>query len=257
MNYMGSKRKIAPYIAGYINNIAMLEGIENYYEPFVGGANMITAVNIKNRYGSDLNKYMIALFHKMQSNETLEFVDVDHDKYLDIKNNKDKYDDWFVGYSSIVHTFMVSGAFNSYEKNEKQKIWNHNGIVKDIPKIKDINFQHCSYEQLEIKDKSIVYCDAPYINTKGYITGTFDFNKYYDWLTEVAKNNLVFISEYTMPDDRFICIDTFKIENQLSRQNNKKNRLLNKTTKLTENLYIVKGGYLTDKYFSNDIGYDF
>ena len=40
MKYMGSKFRIAPHIAQYINNIALCENIEDYYEPFMGGCSV-------------------------------------------------------------------------------------------------------------------------------------------------------------------------------------------------------------------------
>lgn len=47
-------------------------------------------------------------------------------------------------------------------------------------------------------------CDSPYANTKQYgyaRQGKFDFDKYHQWCREISKNNYVFISEQTMPDD--------------------------------------------------------
>ena len=53
-----------------------------------------------------------------------------------------------------------------------------------------------------------------------------------------------------MDSSKFKCIDEFKLDN-----------LMGKTTssikEVTEKLYVVKGGYLVDKYFNNDIPLDF
>ena len=67
MKYMGGKSRIAKHIATYINNIGFVEGIENYYEPFCGGCAVAEQVNIKNRYCSDANKYLIALLNKVKT----------------------------------------------------------------------------------------------------------------------------------------------------------------------------------------------
>ena len=55
MRYLGSKTKIAkdivPIIQSYIDN----NSIEQYWEPFVGGANIIDKINCKVRVGTDIH----------------------------------------------------------------------------------------------------------------------------------------------------------------------------------------------------------
>ena len=46
----------------------------------------------------------------------------------------------------------------------------------------------------------MIYCDPPYINTEGYKVN-FDHNAFYSWCEQ--QKQLVIISEYQMPDDRF------------------------------------------------------
>ena len=62
-------------------------------------------------------------------------------------------------------------------------------------------FSAKSYEDVQIPDNALVYCDPPYINTatKGYGEYTFDHARFYDWAR--AQKALVVVSEYTMPDD--------------------------------------------------------
>lgn len=63
-----------------------------------------------------------------------------------------------------------------------------------------------SYDQVEIRQDSVVYCDPPYRDTKGYVAKGFDHDKFYEWCKSQAE--LVFISEYTMPSD-FTCVREF------------------------------------------------
>ena len=59
------------------------------------------------------------------------------------------------------------------------------------------------YRALNFERGGIIYCDPPYKNTRQYHTvGTFDFELFYSWCEHQA--NPVFISEYTMPEDRFV-----------------------------------------------------
>ena len=64
-----------------------------------------------------------------------------------------------------------------------------------------------SYDEIEIKPNSIIYCDIPYKDTYGYNNYEFDFDKFYNWCKN--QTELLFISSYEMPDD-FISIAEFK-----------------------------------------------
>lgn len=59
-------------------------------------------------------------------------------------------------------------------------------------------FSAKSYDEVEIPENALIYCDPPYINTAGYGVD-FDHYKFYDWCR--AQKELVLISEYSMPDD--------------------------------------------------------
>ena len=66
-----------------------------------------------------------------------------------------------------------------------------------------LNVTTGDYRALTFERGGIIYCDPPYKNTKQYHTvGTFDFDAFYAWCEHQA--NPVFISEYTMPEDRFV-----------------------------------------------------
>lgn len=60
-------------------------------------------------------------------------------------------------------------------------------------------------------------CDPPYRDTTKYATGGFDYDKFYAWCKEMAKNNVVLISEYWMPEDGFECIWEGKLKCTLDK----------------------------------------
>lgn len=68
---------------------------------------------------------------------------------------------------------------------------------------KKIEQHSVGYQKIAIKPNSIIYCDIPYIGTSGYGT-EFDYDSFYKWACEQTQP--VFISEYYMPEDRFVCI---------------------------------------------------
>ena len=50
MKYVGSKAKLAKYIAPIIQSYIDKNNIEKYWEPEVGGANLITHISCKERF---------------------------------------------------------------------------------------------------------------------------------------------------------------------------------------------------------------
>ena len=61
MKYMGSKSRIAGSIVPILNKIIADKQITAYWEPFVGGANIIDKIKCEKKIGSDNSKYLIAL----------------------------------------------------------------------------------------------------------------------------------------------------------------------------------------------------
>ena len=59
-------------------------------------------------------------------------------------------------------------------------------------------FSAKSYDEVDIPENALIYCDPPYINTAGYGVD-FDHSRFYDWCR--AQKELVLISEYQMQDD--------------------------------------------------------
>lgn len=59
------------------------------------------------------------------------------------------------------------------------------------------------YSEIELRPNSVIYCDIPYRGTEGYNTEEgFNYEDFYEWCNE--QKELVLISEYNMPSDRFI-----------------------------------------------------
>ena len=67
MRYSGSKSRIAKHIIPFIMN--ELHSGDVYIEPFVGGCNMIDKINWENKYGYDLNKYVISMWSKIKEKQ--------------------------------------------------------------------------------------------------------------------------------------------------------------------------------------------
>ena len=58
-----------------------------------------------------------------------------------------------------------------------------------------------SYDEVPIKENSVIYCDIPYENTAEYVNDGFNHKKFYDWAYN--QKELVVISSYEVSDNRF------------------------------------------------------
>lgn len=213
MKYVGSKNRLSkdlvPIVQKYIDD----NRVENYMENFVGGANIIDKINCKNRYGSDIHKYLIALLKQAQRDTSVFPNTITEEEYHKVKDNKEEYPDWYVGLVGFCASYN-SKWFGGYANNVTTKIGTVRNytdeaiknIVKQAPNLKDIHFKCCDFREINRNIKNyVIYEDIPYKNTTKYATEEFPYEEFYNWCREMSKNNIVLISEYWMPDD-FECI---------------------------------------------------
>lgn len=79
------------------------------------------------------------------------------------------------------------------------------------------------YKDIKILPDSIIYCDIPYKGKKKYDRKNFDYEEFYDWCER--QTELVIISEYEMPTDRFVCISSKETLTTICATNNSKKAL--------------------------------
>lgn len=68
MRYLGSKARLSKELAPIIQSYIDKNNVKGYFEPFVGGANMIDKIKCSKRIGFDSHPYLIALLQKAQQN---------------------------------------------------------------------------------------------------------------------------------------------------------------------------------------------
>lgn len=208
MKYMGSKNRLSkelvPIIQSYIDD----NNIENYLEPFVGGANIIDKIKCKNRYGSDNHKYLIALL-KGLSKDYEPPKNISEEEYKYIKTHQNQYNDCFLGYVG----FQLSYGAKWFDTFRRDRIGKrkydeeaYRNVMKQKPLLKNIHFQCCDFREIKPIKNFVIYCDPPYKNSTKYSTSKdFPYEEFYQWCRKMSKNNIILISEYEMPND-FKCI---------------------------------------------------
>lgn len=221
MKYMGSKSRIAKYIVPIIQKYIDDNGAEIYFEPFVGGANVIDKIKCKYKYGSDKNKYLIALLRHVQSGGKLyESVPKElYDKARKAYNNGDtsEFDDWQIGNIGFLASYNGRWFDGGYAKAGYEQTKNgtryrdyYNEAKRNLlDQAKNftgnIRFDCRDYITCNPKE-SVIYCDPPYKGTKQFANATtFDYDLFWETMREWSKDNIIIVSEENAPED-FECI---------------------------------------------------
>lgn len=205
---MGSKTKIAKYIIPIIQDYLEENNIATYFEPFVGGCNVIDKVKADRRIASDKNEYLIALFHHLQGGGELP-ESVTKEEYSKVRSNMSEFPDWYVGAVGFLASYkgrffdggysglrQVKGGIRDYYRESK------NNIAKQIQAggIHNVEFRTGSYEKYDPKG-CLIYCDPPYMGVKEYGNARqFNYIRFWQIMEKWSQNNIVIISELEAPE---------------------------------------------------------
>ena len=82
--------------------------------------------------------------------------------------------------------------------------------LERLERLNEAKATNKSYHTFSDVSGAILYLDPPYEGShqKGYIN-QFDSQEFYDWAFEIAKNNIVIISSYSISDERFEVVYSF------------------------------------------------
>jgi DNA adenine methylase len=243
MVYMGSKSKYSKYIVPILQKAIDDNNITTYIECFVGGANIIDKIKCENKYGYDRSDTLIALLQTAQTG--MENVLPDGSRELWDKGKayvKDGVMPEDMTLAEIVAmeffaSFCNGGFPRGYAKNTETRNYfleARRNLEAQAPNLKGIIFKAQEYKDLEPVSCAVIYLDPPYQNTKiyGYANqGKMDYNHFWNWVRELSKDNIVYISEQSAPED-------FEIvwEQEVTRTTNKENNF-----KAVEKLFKYKG----------------
>lgn len=173
------------------------------------------------RLAADINPYLIAMFRSLLNNEP-QYFPIDRELYQDAykayRNSNDRFSKSDLGWIGFMASYNGK-FFNGYSGNSSGRNYvfeSMRNILNQIDSLRGVEFNCCSYDELDIPKKSIIYCDIPYKGTTKY-QDDFDYEKFYKWCFDKKyEGHRVYISEYWMPND-FQCIWSMKVDNSLDR----------------------------------------
>ena len=204
---------------------------------------MIDKIKCDNKYGCDINKYLIELLDAIKDG-WLPPKEISEELYNNIQKNKDNYDNYLVGFVGFCCSFgskFFGGYARGYKTDGKTRrnyaSESYRNLRKQAPNLKDIHFDCRDFRNINSNISNfVIYCDPPYRGTTKYKTEEFPYEEFYRWCRKMAKNNIVLVSEYNMPND-FECI--WSKETTANFDSNRKSN--DDKNKRVEKLFIYKG----------------
>lgn len=147
-------------------------------------------------------------------------------------------------YQSIRHTSRNTPSLESLQNLESlERIQSLERLerlqslerIQSLQSLESLRVTSLSYDEIDLPEDAVVYCDPPYHASNKTLyentAKTFDHGTFYDWCVRVSKTNPIFISEYSIEDDRFeVVAEKQKITSMSSK----------KSFNVTERIYTVK-----------------
>lgn len=263
--YLGSKNKLAERI------VSLLPRAEHLYDVFCGGCAIAHCAALSGKWGhihindiSDMPQLFVdAVAGKYRderrwiSREDF-FALKDSDPYVrscwSFGNNGQDYlySREIEPYKRAVWTLLTAESVRERRlayievvqrlvpliKDKKAKVRGDNQSLERLERLESLQsltYSVGDYRDVEIPDGSVIYADIPYRTStqKDDYGVRFDHEAFYDWCE--AQTQPLFISEYSMPEDRFVCVAQWDVVCNKSATNNSLRRV--------EKLWRPKGQY--------------
>ena len=115
--------------------------------------------------------------------------------------------DVFNGYKQ---TETYKRSIEKYKQLEQLQQLQQLERLQQLEQLDEVKATNKSYHDFSDVSDAILYLDPPYEGSyqKSYIN-SFDSQEFYDWAFEMAKNNIVIISSYSISDERFEVVYSF------------------------------------------------
>ena len=245
--YHGGKQRIGKSLAEkmltYCEEHKLMSNIKGYCEPFCGMLGVYIHIpeyfksyNLKYK-ANDINKSVIKMWRKAKKKWEMN-IDITKEKYKNLKiQKKPSAEKGFVG-----HVCSFRGLyFSSYFKYPKSRIVHSSNRVKkigDFLKKKRVILSSFDYRKFSDLENFIIYCDPPYSNTYTRFhdekskNRIFDTSEFWEWCKKMSLKNIIFVSEYNVPNIKNI-IKIYTKQNHISCRLNKNG------IKRIENLYTI------------------
>lgn len=206
MLYFGGKSRLAKKIANTITFYQFETGYNKYIEPFCGGIWVTEHIIANDKVASD-SVYPLIVLYKSVQNGWIPPINVSEETYNWYKDKaKNDYDSVkddpmlaFLGFGLSFSGKWFGGFARDSKNGRNYARTARNNLLRKVNNCIDVNFYCCDYKDYS-PSKSIIYCDPPYANTTSYdAIGSFKHEEFWMKMCEWSKNNVVLVSEYSIP----------------------------------------------------------
>ena len=218
-SYHGGKQRIGKQLAETIFDISTdIEDetdftIRGYCEPFCGMLGVYQHIpdlfehedfpSLTYKAG-DTNESVIRMWQDVQQGWKPP-ISCSEERYNELK----KQETYSAEKAYIGYQFSFGGQFFMGYNGKYGNATSYKSVPEKVYRIarelKDVEFNVGSYTQFSNLRNHVIYCDPPYTNTKCIYSEKFDNNSFWNWAREMNKTNVIFVSEYSAPDD-FECV---------------------------------------------------
>lgn len=215
MKYMGSKARHAKALLPII--LAGRREDQIYVEPFVGGGNVINKVpQGAGRLASDSNGLMVTLLDQLGNHGWTPPETLTEAEWSAIRHIKP-----VTPAERALHAFCATGPCFSGKwwggwarsvygpdcerAGQPRDHWREcrANALKDVDGLRGVSLVSCEYEDLNVPQGALVYCDPPYAGTTAYSGARhkWDADKFWQWCDALIDtlDCTVFVSEYQAP----------------------------------------------------------
>jgi DNA adenine methylase len=218
---MGGKSRISKPISEVISAIPRwkIENSETNCPPDFAGGGYNTLVSLfcgscsveskvtgyTTKILNDNHEYLIALLNGVKDGYELpEHISEEEYRYIRLHKDEDKVLTGFVGFGCS----FGGKWFGGYARNKtgtNYALQSKKSLLKDMESLMSATFLCKDYRNVELPAGCVVYADPPYNGTTGYGKTKFDSDVFWQYMREISKKHIVFISEQNAPSD-FISI---------------------------------------------------
>lgn len=181
----------------------MLNNIDSYVEPFVGGANIIDKVQASSRVGYDYDKYVIELLNHIKTGGDIPEV-VTKENYIDAKAHYIAKDNHYKCWYIAAIGYLTSGTgriYNGYRAHTLEKYVAERQILLEQAKyLRDVQFINDEYKSVSANG-SLIYCNIQDEVDNGKLHETEFWEKVAEW----ERDNIVIVRCETAPQD-YMCV---------------------------------------------------
>jgi DNA adenine methylase len=271
IKWFGSKKSQADEIIKYIPR-----EIDTYYEPFCGGAAILhrllsvsDTIKVKHYVASDLNGDLINSFNLIKTNP---YAVVSHYKKLwnefNVNGNnldyRKKYfdsvrDRYNKEHNALDFIFIMRTCANGMPRYNKNGDFNcscnrnRTGVKIEtfyelvyhwskLYNLYDVEFRHCSYDNIIPNSNDFCYFDPPYEKIKSVYFGNIDLNNLWEYLRKLECKWLLSFDGVVGDADISCNVPTDIYSKQLFINNNisRFRAMVGKNEKIYDSLYISK-----------------